>query len=231
MKEIALLPYWNSDLDLEIASWFPLGLDYQPVSANHFYSPQLRRIAAGCLERGSELFFMASPRMGCIGSLMRDNFYKAAPYGRVSLGFMMVLGYSSRMEILIGGELKSQEDAGVSAGVAFCSLWNAGVLLGSMKVIALVSDEIIFDEEKFLDGFERTLSGPGERTGLSYFAERFGYRRFCMPYETDDPLQLRISQLLYEMEFTETRQMVGPSPEVPFPPFLGITLSAAMEDA
>ena len=39
--------------------------------------------------------------------------------------------------------------------------------------------------------------------------------------ETDDPLQLRIRQLLYEMEFAETRQMVGPSPESRFPQFLG----------
>lgn len=242
-----MLPYWNSDLDLEIASWFPFGVDYQPVSINRLYSPQLRRVAAQCLALDSEFLFMASPQTGCIGSLMRDNFYRADPYGLVSLGFMMILGYSPRMERLVADELDEMKKYGdLAAGVAFCSLWNQGVLRGSLKAIAVVSNGPFFEEEEFLDSFERFLSGrvkgqnassvrPRARRGskkkppqrgnaLPFFAERFGYRRFCMPYETDDPLQLRISQLLYEMEFEETRQMVGPSPELPFPPFLGISL-------
>ncbi|MCR5346296.1 MAG: hypothetical protein K6E38_00795 [Fretibacterium sp.] len=248
-----MLPYWNSDLDLEIASWFPFGVDYQPISINRLYSPQLRRVAAHCLALDSEFLFMASPQTGCIGSLMRDNFYRADSYGMVSLGFMMILGYSSRMEQLVADSLEDMQKYGdLAAGVAFCSLWNQGVLLGSLKAIAVVSSGPFFEEEEFLNSFEGFLSGrvksqgapPGRRRGrrsseakhpagkdsdLSFFAERFGYRRFCMPYETDDPLQLRISQLLYEMEFAETRQMVGPSPELTFPPFLGISLSTAAE--
>ncbi|MBR1672273.1 MAG: hypothetical protein IJ702_05040 [Fretibacterium sp.] len=198
---------------------------------------------------------MSSPQTGCIGSLMRDNFYRVDPYGLVSLGFMMILGYSSRMERLVAGALEEMQKYGdLGAGVALCSLWNQGVLMGSLKGIAVVSHGPFFKEAEFLDNFERLLSNSleegaspsGRRRGrgsrrsvkrrqpqkgdLSFFAERFGYRRFCIPYETDDPLQLRISQLLYEMEFDETRQMVGPSPEVPFPPFVGISLSGpAME--
>ena len=215
-----MLPYWNSDLDLEIASWFPFGLDYQPVSINRFYGSRLKRIAASCLERESEFFFMSSPRMGCIGSLMRDNFYRYGPQGIVSLGFMMILGYSSRMERLISEGFRGAEE--LSAGVAFCSLWNGDVLMENMKVIVLVSGDPFFDEEKFLADFEALLAPQNTVSGLAFFAEKFGYRRFCMAYETDDPLQLRISRLLYEMEFAETRQMVGPSPEVSFPPFFGL---------
>ena len=57
------------------------------------------------------------------------------------------------------------------------------------------------------------------------FAEKFGYRRFFIPYETDNPVDLEISRLLYEMEFEETRKWVGPSPEVSFPPFLTLDLA------
>ena len=215
-----MLPYWNSDLDLEIASWFPFGVDYRPVSVHALDNLRLRKIAASCLDRESEFFFMSSPRMGCIGSLMRDNFYRVEPQGIVGLGFMMILGYSLRMERLISAGLGGSED--LSAGVAFCSLWNRGVLMENMKVIVLVSEGIFFDEEKFLEDFEAMLAPQDGAPDLAFFAERFGYRRFCMVYETDDPLQLRISKLLFEMEFAETRQMVGPSPEVSFPPFFGL---------
>ncbi len=216
-----MLPYWNSDLALEIAPWFPLGVDYQPISINRLYSPQLRQIAARCLELDSEFFFMSSPRAGCIGSLVRDNFYRDEPFSFLTLGFLMILGYSPRMEHLVDSLLKGPEREKLSAGVAFCSLWNDSIPLGSMKVIAVVSQEPFFDEADFLDGFEKRLFEAKGKDEVPFFAEKFGYRRFCVPYETDDPLQLSIRQLLYEMEFAETRQMVGPSPESRFPQFLG----------
>jgi hypothetical protein len=226
-----LLRYWNSDLDLEIASWFPFGVDYKPISINELHSLQLEKIAALCLEAGSEFFFISSMFSGCVGSLMRDNFYKDSTRNNVGLGFMMLLGYSPRMEKMLGRRLSEHHD--VRAGVAFCSLWNKTLSLENMKVIVLVSDSILFREEDFLTDFgemlEEEMSKGGKeterRSNVSYFAEKFGYRRFCIAYETDDLIQLRISKLLYEMEFPETRQMVGPSPEMTFPPFLGIALS------
>jgi hypothetical protein len=226
-----LLRYWSSDLDLEIASWFPFGVDYKPISINELYSLQLEKIAALCLETGSEFFFISSMFSGCVGNLMRDNFYKVNSRNNVGLGFMMLLGYSPRMEKMLSLQISEQHD--VRAGVAFCSLWNKTLFLENMKVIVLVSDSILFREEEFLADFETMLEeelSEGEketkkRSSIPYFAEKFGYRRFCIAYETDDLMQLRISKLLYEMEFPETRQMVGPSPEMTFPPFLGITLS------
>lgn len=235
-----MLPYWNSDLDLEIASWFPLGLDYRPVSSNQ--PPRLQRIASRCLGLGSEFLFMSSPRGGCSGSLMRDN-WDAGSDGLIRLGFMMILGYSSEMERMVelvldgmkeGAEQKEDmrgdgENGELSAGVASCSMWHEGLLMGSVKVIVLVSGEPFFEEDGFLEGFDRALSerecGTDESDAdISFFAERFGYRRFPLMYETDDILQMRISRLLYEMEFSETRQMVGPSPEVAFPPFFGVAI-------
>ena len=216
--------YWSSDLDLEIASWFPFGVDYKPISINLLHSFQLEKIAALCLGVGSEFFFMTSMFSGCVGSLMRDNFFKERAGSGINLGFMMLLGYSPQMEKLIGRKISSLQE--VKAGVAFCSLWNRTFLMENMKVIVLVSDSIMFNEEKFLFEFESLFEEEGsiDRSNIPYFAEKFGYRRFYMAYETDDLLQLRISKLLYEMEFPETRQMVGPSPEMSFPPFFGMSL-------
>jgi len=113
----------------------------------------------------------------------------------------------------------------VKAGVAFCSLWNKTLFLENIKVIVVINDSFFFNEEDFLTDFESMFKDGGvDRSNIPYFAEKFGYRRFCMAYETDDLLQIRISKLLYEMELPETRQMVGPSPEMPFPPFFGINL-------
>ena len=198
-------------------------MDYNPVSINSMYSPQLKRIAAFCLEMGSEFFFMTSMWSGCVGNLMRDNFYKASTSKNLSLGFMMLLGYSPQMEQLLERNFTDQKD--IKAGVAFCSMWNKTLFLENMKVIVLVSDNVLFSEDSFLADFESMFENETRLpSSISYFAEKFGYRRFCMAYETDDLLQLRISKLLYEMELPETRQMVGPSPEMPFPPFFGISL-------
>jgi hypothetical protein len=156
---------------------------------------------------------------------MRDNFYKYDSRSTISLGFMMLLGYSPQMEKLLGRRFHQREDMDVRAGVAFCSLWNKTLLLENMKVIVVVSDDILFSEEEFLTDFESMFEEKGSGCcNISYFAEKFGYRRFCMAYETDDLLQLRISKLLYEMELPETRRMVGPSPEMPFPPFFGMSV-------
>jgi hypothetical protein len=134
------------------------------------------------------------------------------------------------MEKALGQKISENQD--VTAGVAFCSLWNRTLLLENMKVIVLVSETLFFNEDDFLADLETLLTkefpeggDAAECSSFSYFAEKFGYRRFCMAYETDDLMQLRISKLLYEMEFPETRQMVGPSPEMAFPPFLGVVLS------
>ncbi|MDR1874710.1 MAG: hypothetical protein LBQ90_06840 [Synergistaceae bacterium] len=218
-----MLRYWSSDLDLEVASWFPFGVDYKPISINLLHSLQLERIAGLCLGMGSEFFFMSSMLSGSVGSLMRDNFYRYDRPHSINLGFMMLLGYSEEMETLLAHGLSDTDQ--VRAGIAFCSLWNRTFLLENMKVIVLISDAILFDEEEFLAAFESMLSSDGaSQADVAYFAERFGYRRFHMAYETDDPLQLQISRLLYEMEFQETRRMVGPSPEMPFPPFWGMNL-------
>ena len=221
-----MLRYWNSDLDLEIASWFPFGVDYKPTSINSLHSSQLKRISELCLEAGSEFFFMTSILSGCVGNLMRDNFYKDDADRNVSLGFMMLLGYSRRMEQLLERKFGDRDET--RAGVAFCSLWNKSLFLENLKVIVVVNDNFFLNEDDFLADFESMFDNEGMGSNVSYFAEKFGYRRFSIAYETDDLMQIRISKLLYEMELPETRQMVGPSPEMPFPPFFGISMKVVV---
>jgi hypothetical protein len=102
------------------------------------------------------------------------------------------------------------------------------MLLGNLKSIALVSEDILFDEEAFLKHFETVLSENiskgGSDSKIPYYAEKFGYRRFFIPYETDNPTDMNVSRLLIEMEFPETKQITGPSPEINFPFFVGAEL-------
>jgi hypothetical protein len=118
------------------------------------------------------------------------------------------------------------EESDLEAGVSFCCLWDRDILLESFKAIILVSSNPFFDENEFLSRLAALLEkNTSSEANLPFFAEKFGYRRFFIPYETDNLVNLEISRLLFEMEFEETRKWVGPSPEVAFPPFLGISLT------
>jgi hypothetical protein len=221
---VTSLPYWDSDVDMEVASWFPLRMDYLPVSVNAHHSAVLRQIAALSLCMDSEFFFLASLRSGYAGTLLRDSMFVPGRVNRIGLGFTMLFGYSSPMEELLSSMVDTEEE--VEAGVSFCCLWNGDIMLDNFKSIVLVSGNPLFDEGPFLaelaSNLERRVSSG---RSLPFFAEKFGYRRFFIRYETDDLTGLEISRLLFEMEFEETRKSVGPSPEVAFPPLLGIDLT------
>lgn len=219
----SLLPYWDSNVDMEIAPWFPFGVDYKPVSVNAHHSGILTDIAALSLRLNSEFFSLTSLKSGYAGTLLRDSMFVPGKHPRLGLGFTMLFGYSRPMEDLVSS-LQS-EDGEIEAGVSFCCLWDRDILMESFKAIVLVSGDPFFNEDGFLSRLAEALARRAStQASLPFFAERFGYRRFFIPYETDNPVNLEISRLLHEMEFEETRKLVGPSPEVSFPPFLGISL-------
>ncbi len=219
------LPYWDSNVDMEIASWFPLRMDYEPVSVNAHHSRLLSDIAALSLRMNSEFFCLTSLQSGYVGTLLRDSMIDPGRLNRIELGFTMLFGYSTPMESLLSSLLDDESD--VEAGVSFCCLWDRDIMLESFKAIVLVSSNPLFDEDEFLARLAALLekNSVPSQANLPFFAEKFGYRRFFIPYETDNLVHLEISRLLYEMEFEETRKWVGPSPEVAFPPFLGINLT------
>jgi hypothetical protein len=109
---------------------------------------------------------------------------------------------------------------GISAGLALCGIWDRTMLVDECKVIVLVSDNPLFDEQGCITALSELLQNSAVEShvrGNSFFAEQFGYRRFTIPFETDDVTELSITKLLFDFEFEATRQVVGPAPEVVFP--------------
>ena len=224
-----ILPFWNSELYVELSRCFPFGRDYHPVSLSRFHDETLRRISSACLDLGGEFFFMASPQTGCVGSLSRENFFKYSPDAALNLGFIMTLGYSDILEKAVIASLITPE-AGMKlkAGITACSLWSRGVFEGMTKVIAVAADEPFFDSTDYLTRFAglleeyRTILNTGHS---SYYAEKFGYDRFFMMWENDSPTDIAVSQAIAEFELDSTREIVGGGSTDEFPPFMGATIN------
>ena len=211
-----------------VAPWFPIGVDYKFVSINSLHSVRLKNVAALSLSVDSEFLFMSSIQSGYVGNFLRENLFTVNAHIGFNLGFFLLLGYSQRIESLIEKMQKDKKNEDIKAGITWCAIRRRKMLLGNLKSIALVSEDILFDEESFLTRFEAVLSEnigkSGENSKIPYFAEKFGYRRFFIPYETDNLTDMNVSRLLIEMEFPETKQITGPSPEINFPFFIGAEL-------
>lgn len=222
------LPYWNANLDLTVSTWFPLGIDYESVAINSLYSEQLEKVASLALVVGSELLCMTSIHTGSIGSLLRERTFASNKHLTLDLGFAMVFGYSKEMEKITGDTLNGPGALhSVKAGITTCCIWRDEMLLDSLKTIVIVSEDIFFDEKTFLADFACKIETAAKEKGslsIPYYAQEFGFRRFYIPYETDDPTDLCVSRLLTEMEFAETSEIVGPSPEMDFPLFMGASI-------
>ncbi|MFZ2811514.1 MAG: hypothetical protein WAZ17_00240, partial [Thermovirgaceae bacterium] len=70
---MGILPYWDQNMDLDIAPWTPYAKDFNPVSVNLLHSDQLGKIASLALGMDSELLFVESAETGQVGPLFRDN--------------------------------------------------------------------------------------------------------------------------------------------------------------
>jgi len=201
-------------MDLDVVGWLPYSFDFAPVSINAMHSEQLRSIAAMALEVGSEFLCLKSLRSGRVGSLFPENLIdpeRALPEG--PLGFVMVFSYSKVMETL--SFLMAEAIPGMKAGLTLCGLWDGTRLVDEVKVIAVTNENPFFDEEPFLEMLQDVLKkASGDSAQTAFFAEKFGYRRASIPYETDDVTQLFITQMLFDFELEETRKIVGPMPQV-----------------
>ena len=224
MERTGILPYWNHDVELDVVSWLPYSFDPHPVSVHAMHSEELRSIAAMALELGSELLYLNSLGSGQVGSLFPDRLIDPGRHEDAEAGFAMIFGYSRPMEMLTC--LLSSSMPGLKAGLALCGLWDRHMLLDEMKVIAFASQNIFFEEGPFLTMLRDVLSkAAGEQQRCAFYAEKFGYRRATIPFETDDMTQMAITQTLFDFEMEETRQVVGPAPEItwedPWSPSLG----------
>ncbi|MBQ3447080.1 MAG: hypothetical protein IJG37_05495 [Synergistaceae bacterium] len=214
---------------MEISPCFPFGKDYQPVSVNRFHDDTLKSIAGSCIDLDSEFFFMASPQTGCVGNLPRENFFRYQPDGALNLGFLMILGYSEKVERAVILSLGlSGPKSGLSAGITACSIWCRGIFEGAAKVIAVAGDDPFFDGTGYLHVLSRVLNdvkGFIGSPGQSYYAEKFGYDRFFMSWENDNPYDIAASRVISEFELDGTREIVGGSSREDFPPFMGASVS------
>ena len=111
--------------------------------------------------------------------------------------------------------LFTQVYPGVSAGLALCGVWDRFMLVDECKVIVLVGDSLLLNESKCMMALQEIMAATAtDRGSSSFFAEQFGYRRFSIPFETDDVTSLSISKILFDFELDTTRALLGPPPEV-----------------
>ena len=213
---MGILPYWDQNVDIEISSWMPYGRDFNPISVHSLHSEQLGSIASLALGMDNELIYVESLETGQVGALFRENLMMPGKRSPSEAGFSVMFGYSPMMEALLG--MFAQAFPGLKAGLAICGLWDRAMLVDECKVIVLVGESILINGAKCLMALQEVMSAASTDGGsCSFFAEKFGYRRFSIPFETDDVTNLSILKLLYDFEFDATRKVVGPPPEVPLP--------------
>lgn len=205
----ARLPYWDHGMDFDIETWVPYGCDFRPITINSLFSDALGKIAEMALRLESEFLYM-DVGGGCpVGTLVPENLIRPRMGNSDKSRFAMVFSYSRGMEDLLFGLVREGEYFG--AGIAVCGIWRSSILVAECKVLVVASESPLFDPDGFLNSLSLAMRAPRMQLSgnVPYFAERFGYRRGAIPYETDDITQLQISQLLSGFEFDDTRRLAG----------------------
>lgn len=221
------LPYWENDLDFQVSDLFSYDLDRKPVSVNYIYGEQMVNLADGALALESEFIYVSGLSVGTAGTMTWDG----ALEGNlgVSLGFTLMLGYSSSMEEVVLEFLESEgksPEIGLMAGVTDCFFWSQSMPREVRKIIMVATSLPLKNEKRFIDGLIEGIKGHKGANGLiPYYAELYGLRRSAVSYETDDLLCIRISSVLQSFEMTETRQILGPAPNLVMPPLFEMRFS------
>lgn len=220
----SILPYWDQNIDLDIVPWIPYGKDFSPVTVNGMYSPTLGSLAGLAFEMNSEFLYLRSFLSGNVGTMARQNMIDPARNSSIELGFTMIFTYSESLEKVILPLLQKYQT--MKAGLTLCGIWSDQVLVDECKVIMLVCEETFFDETAFLESLRESFRKSSGRkdSNLSFFAEKFGYRRFSISYETDNMTQMQITQALFDFELEATKEVLGPAPELQLPFFPGLGL-------
>ncbi|MDR1917173.1 MAG: hypothetical protein LBQ58_11430 [Synergistaceae bacterium] len=200
-------------MEFDIEMWVPYRCDFKPITTNSLFSDALGHIAEMAMRLESEFLYMECGGACPVGTLVPENLIR--PHTTSEGGnFAMVFSYSRGMERVLYGLVENKEEFGV--GITVCGIWKSSILLEECKVLVVASGSPMFDVDEFLDSLGLALSTEGRPDGsnVPYFAEKFGYRRFSIPYETDNVIDLQISHLLMKFEFDETRRFVGSQPEL-----------------
>jgi len=208
------LPLWVRNVNFEVPMWTPYGLDYMPVSFIGGTDELIRDIAAHAMELESELVYLRGISYGEVGVVSYDKTIDPGRDMAFLLGFMMLFSYSRAMEAFVSNLVKETED--IKVGICFCDLKDRKMCLGKCKAIALISSDPFFDERAFVERFARELENEvtaNVTSSLSFYAEKFGYRRFFIPYETDDVVELAIFDICNKLEVEETKHLIDIKPD------------------
>lgn len=218
----SILPYWDQNIELDIVPWIPYGKDFFPVTVNSMYSPVLGNVAGLAFEMHSEFLYLRSFLSGNVGTMARQNMIDPARNKGIEIGFTMVFTYSEPLEKALLPLLSQFRT--MKAGLTLCGIWSDNVLVDECKVIMLVSEETFFNEANFLESLQTSFrrSCGRQDSNISFFAEKFGYRRFSISYETDNLTQMRITQALFDFELDATKEVLGPAPELALPLLPGL---------
>lgn len=220
----SILPYWDQNVELDIVPWIPYGKDFSPVTVNSLYSAELGKLAGLAMEVQSEFLYLRSFISGNVGTMARQNMIDPSRNTGIEFGFTMIFTYSEKMEECVVPILRNFPS--LKAGLTLCGIWSDNVLVDECKVIMFVSEDTFFDEHRFMDVLQKSFrAGAGtENSSMPFFAEKFGYRRFSISYETDNLTQMQITQALFDFELDATKELLGPAPEMRLPllPGLGI---------
>ena len=66
-------------------------------------------------------------------------------------------------------------------------------------------------------------------TKKSYYAEKFGYDRFFMAWENDNPFDIAITQTIAEFQYDGTKKLAGGAATAQFPNFMGAVIKVIEE--
>ncbi len=209
------LPYWDSDLDVEVGPWGAVSPKSGPLFSSGL-NPLMARIAAGALAMESEFLYLCGLVTGVAGTMAwEDPLTAGKPQGHLSL-FTVVFGYSRHMETLLASFLESHSE--LRGGITDCTFWRKEVPLSHYKVIALIALLPLIDEGACLRALAEAVDHKKDDQSLiAYYAEKLGYLRGPVPYETDNPRGLSVTAELLSLQLEATWEVLGPSPVTALP--------------
>lgn len=217
------LPYWDTELDIEVGDWAFSNKERCAVSLAGLHSDLLKKMSSCVLALNSELLYICGTEIGAAGSMFWEESISDSRGIPGLSPFTVILGYSREIERFAA--VFCAQHGKLKAGVTRCTFWNGNIPLASYKVVALVTDLPMIDEVGCLTSMLSAFIGSGKcNTLLPYYAERFGFLRAPVFYETDKPENLLVTHKLESFQLEATRSVVGPSPMVSMPAIYEIPL-------
>ncbi len=223
------LPYWDSEIDVEVGCLAFSNREHAALTLAGLHSDLLKRLSAYALSLNSELLYLCGTNCGIAGSMTWEEVVLDQRDLSGPAPFTLVFGYSREMEAFASHFVEGQN--ALRAGVTQCTFWNRKIPLASYKVIAFMAALPIVNDMEALgalaEAFRRSALGSAL---IPAYAERLGFLRAPVSYETDTPWGLLMTSRLEEFQLEATRSVVGPSPSVPLPLFYELANTSRLYD-